>query len=105
MPDGSKLKDPCEAEDVDVTSNLTEQQRESLATSAQMLLRRIHFRQMHKVLHMDLLPSYEERKAQKKKEQEEKKKLKEQNLESNGTTKADESEATKENVTEEAVSA
>jgi hypothetical protein len=48
------LRDPCEHEDVDVTSYLTLQQREDLTRSAQHFLRMMHFRQIHIVLGMPM---------------------------------------------------
>jgi len=50
LEDGCGLKDPCEKEDVDVTANLTNQEKEDITRSAQEYLRRMHFRQLFKVL-------------------------------------------------------
>ena len=53
MQNGTGIKDPCEDGDVDVTSNLTLQQREDITHSAQRYLRLMHFRQIYKVLGMN----------------------------------------------------
>jgi len=53
MPYGPGIKDPCEQGDVDVTENLTVQQREDITHSAQRYLRLMHFRQIYKVLGMN----------------------------------------------------
>ena len=53
MPFGTGIKDPCEQGDVDVTANLTVQQREDITHSAQRYLRLMHFRQIYKVLGMN----------------------------------------------------
>ena len=52
MPGGPGLKDPCEKGDVDVTTNMSVQQREDITHSAQRYLRLMHFRQIYKVLGM-----------------------------------------------------
>ena len=36
LEDGCGLKDPCEKEDVDVTANLTNQEKEDITRSAQV---------------------------------------------------------------------
>ncbi|XP_067644397.1 zinc finger RNA-binding protein [Eurosta solidaginis] len=53
---GPGLLDPCEKEAQDALHDLTKQQREDLTVSAQLFLRYIAFRQIHKVLGMDQLP-------------------------------------------------
>ena len=40
-PDGPGLKDPCEREDIDVVSDLDNQQREDLMASAQDFIRKV----------------------------------------------------------------
>ena len=44
------MQDPCERDDVDVTENLTLQQREDLTASAQTFVRKMAFRKIHEVL-------------------------------------------------------
>lgn len=53
---GPGLLDPCEKEPEDALAELSKQQREDITVSAQMFLRFIAFRQIHKVLGMDPLP-------------------------------------------------
>lgn len=53
---GPGLLDPCEKEPEDALTNLSRQQREDITVSAQMFLRFIAFRQIHKVLGMEPLP-------------------------------------------------
>ncbi|KPI97055.1 Zinc finger RNA-binding protein [Papilio xuthus] len=53
---GPGLRDPCEKELVDALGNLPSQKREDLTASAQQYLRQIAFRQIHKVLDMEMLP-------------------------------------------------
>ncbi|XP_014359332.2 zinc finger RNA-binding protein isoform X7 [Papilio machaon] len=53
---GPGLRDPCEKELVDALGNLPPQKREDLTASAQQFLRQIAFRQIHKVLDMEMLP-------------------------------------------------
>ena len=50
LEDGAGLKDPCEKEESDVTGLLSVQEKEDLTRSAQEYLRRMHFRQLYKVL-------------------------------------------------------
>jgi zinc finger RNA-binding protein len=57
LPGGPGLYDPCEKEPYDVTATLTNQQREDITALAQHTLRLIAFRQIHKVLGMDPLPT------------------------------------------------
>ncbi|KAK2157814.1 hypothetical protein LSH36_184g08062 [Paralvinella palmiformis] len=57
LPGGPGLYDPCEKEATDATSGLTSQEREDITASAQHALRLIAFRQIHKVLGMDQLPT------------------------------------------------
>uniref|UniRef100_A0A1B6GME0 DZF domain-containing protein n=1 Tax=Cuerna arida TaxID=1464854 RepID=A0A1B6GME0_9HEMI len=56
LPHGPGLLDPCEKEPVDASAGLTPQQREDLTASAQHALRLFAFRQIHKVLGMEMLP-------------------------------------------------
>ena len=60
MSNGTGIKDPCEDGDVDVTTNLTVQQREDITHSAQRYLRLMHFRQIFKVLGMNEEDFYDE---------------------------------------------
>lgn len=53
---GPGLLDPCEKEPEDALAALSKQQREDITVSAQMFLRFIAFRQIHKVLGMEPLP-------------------------------------------------
>ncbi|XP_055635315.1 zinc finger RNA-binding protein isoform X2 [Toxorhynchites rutilus septentrionalis] len=53
---GPGLLDPCEKEPEDALAGLSKQQREDITISAQMFLRFIAFRQIHKVLGMEPLP-------------------------------------------------
>nr|XP_046260335.1 interleukin enhancer-binding factor 3 homolog isoform X2 [Scatophagus argus] len=54
LEDGPGIKDPCEKEMVDASTDLTPQQCEDITQSAQFALRLCAFGQMHKVLGMDL---------------------------------------------------
>uniref|UniRef100_A0A1B6DDM7 DZF domain-containing protein n=2 Tax=Clastoptera arizonana TaxID=38151 RepID=A0A1B6DDM7_9HEMI len=54
---GPGLLDPCEKEPTDATTGLTPQQREDITASAQHALRLMAFRQIHKVLGMEMLPA------------------------------------------------
>uniref|UniRef100_A0A4W3GN86 Zinc finger RNA-binding protein n=1 Tax=Callorhinchus milii TaxID=7868 RepID=A0A4W3GN86_CALMI len=56
LPDGPGLLDPCEKDQSDALSCMTDQQREDITASAQHALRLLAFRQIHKVLGMDPLP-------------------------------------------------
>ncbi|XP_068622409.1 zinc finger RNA-binding protein isoform X2 [Battus philenor] len=56
LEQGPGLRDPCEKELVDALGNLPPQKREDLTASAQQFLRQIAFRQIHKVLDMEMLP-------------------------------------------------
>lgn len=57
LPGGPGLYDPCEKDPVDAAAGLSNQEREDITASAQHALRLIAFRQIHKVLGMDALPS------------------------------------------------
>ncbi len=57
MPDGPGLLDPCEKEPTDAAATLTNQQRGDITSSAQHALRLIAFRQIHKVLGIEALPT------------------------------------------------
>ncbi|KAK3098799.1 hypothetical protein FSP39_023235 [Pinctada imbricata] len=57
LPGGPGLYDPCEKDPTDAASSLTNQEREDITASAQHALRLIAFRQIHKVLGMDPLPT------------------------------------------------
>ncbi|XP_076465037.1 zinc finger RNA-binding protein-like isoform X2 [Babylonia areolata] len=56
LPGGPGLYDPCEKEPTDALASLTNQMREDLVASAQHALRLLAFRQIHKVLGMEMLP-------------------------------------------------
>lgn len=56
LPTGPGLLDPCEKNPTDAAAKLANQEREDITASAQHALRLISFRQIHKVLGMDLLP-------------------------------------------------
>jgi len=56
LPGAPGLYDPCEREPTDAAANLSSQEREEITASAQQILRLVAFRQIHKVLEMDLLP-------------------------------------------------
>uniref|UniRef100_A0A3P8VYM2 Zinc finger RNA-binding protein n=1 Tax=Cynoglossus semilaevis TaxID=244447 RepID=A0A3P8VYM2_CYNSE len=58
---GPGLVDPCEKKPVDTLSTMGEQQREDITSSAQLALRLLAFRQIHKVLGMDPLPQMNQR--------------------------------------------
>ena len=60
LKDGPGLKDPCEKEELDVTANLSLQQKEDLTQSAQRYLRFMHFRQIYRVLGMSREEYYDE---------------------------------------------
>lgn len=49
------IMDPCEKEPTDCLATLTKQQREDITVSSQQFLRLIAFRQIHKVLAMEML--------------------------------------------------
>ncbi|XP_053559108.1 zinc finger RNA-binding protein 2 isoform X2 [Bombina bombina] len=61
LPDGPGLQDPCENETQDALEPMTRQQREDITASAQHALRMMAFRQIHKVLGMELLPPQKNR--------------------------------------------
>ena len=48
------VKDPCEREEASPIQNLTKQEKEDVTKSAQYYLRLMHFRQIHKVLGMEM---------------------------------------------------
>ena len=54
MESGTGLKDPCEKESEDVAAHLNSQQKEDLTFCAQRYLRMMHFRQIHKVLGLEV---------------------------------------------------
>lgn len=58
---GVHLVDPCEKDPVDALTPLTLQQREDITVSAQNALRLLTFRQVNKVLGMDMLPIKQQR--------------------------------------------
>uniref|UniRef100_A0A158R5J6 DZF domain-containing protein n=1 Tax=Syphacia muris TaxID=451379 RepID=A0A158R5J6_9BILA len=53
---GPSLKDPCEKENVDAVSNMSNQQREDITSTSQHALRLIAFNQLYKVLDIQRLP-------------------------------------------------
>ncbi|CAF0974114.1 unnamed protein product [Brachionus calyciflorus] len=55
LPNETGILDPCEKEPVDVTDNLTGQQREEITGSAHMALRLMAFKQIHKILGIELI--------------------------------------------------
>ncbi|XP_066510518.1 spermatid perinuclear RNA-binding protein-like isoform X2 [Hoplias malabaricus] len=57
LPGGPGLRDPCEKEQVDTLSAMTNDQAELLTHTAQHALRLLAFRQIHRFLQMDPLPS------------------------------------------------
>jgi len=57
LPDSPGFLDPCEKEPMDSASNLTNQEREDITSSAQHAMRMIAFRQINKVLGIDALPA------------------------------------------------
>ncbi|KAM8871652.1 spermatid perinuclear RNA-binding protein isoform 1-T3 [Synchiropus picturatus] len=57
LPGGPGLHDPCEKEPTDTLANLTDQQAETITSSAQHALRLMAFGQLYKVLEMEPLPS------------------------------------------------
>uniref|UniRef100_A0A183C7H0 DZF domain-containing protein n=1 Tax=Globodera pallida TaxID=36090 RepID=A0A183C7H0_GLOPA len=52
----SKLIDPCEKEQNDVFSHITDQEREDITSSAQHAIRLIAYNQLYKILGIDRLP-------------------------------------------------
>merc|ERR1712227_1173951 len=56
LADSPGFLDPCEKEPMDAAIELTNQEREDITSSSQHALRLIAFRQVHKVLGMELLP-------------------------------------------------
>ncbi|CAI6364574.1 unnamed protein product [Macrosiphum euphorbiae] len=58
---GIHLVDPCEKDPVDALAPLTVQQREDITLSAQNALRLLTFRQVNKVLGMEMLPIKQQR--------------------------------------------
>ena len=48
------VKDPCEREEASPIQNLTKQEKEDVTKSAQYYLRLMHFRQIYKVLGMEM---------------------------------------------------
>jgi len=58
---GIHLIDPCEKDPVDALAPLTLQQREDITLSAQNALRLLTFRQVNKVLGMEMLPIKQQR--------------------------------------------
>ncbi|XP_054836177.1 zinc finger RNA-binding protein-like isoform X2 [Eublepharis macularius] len=57
LADGPGLQDPCEKEATDVLQSMSRQAREEVTASSQHALRMLAFRQIHKVLGMEPLPS------------------------------------------------
>jgi len=57
LPDSPGFLDPCEKEPMDSATNLTNQEREDITSSAQHAMRMIAFRQIHKVLGIPALPA------------------------------------------------
>ncbi|KAM9384085.1 zinc finger RNA-binding protein isoform 2-T2 [Pholidichthys leucotaenia] len=57
LPAGPGLMDPCEKEPTDALESMMLQAREDITASAQHALRLLAFRQIHKVLGMESLPS------------------------------------------------
>jgi len=56
MPDGKGLRDPCEREAVDVLASMSSQEREDVTKSAQVAVRKVHFRKLYEVLGMERFP-------------------------------------------------
>ncbi|XP_047633468.1 zinc finger RNA-binding protein 2 isoform X2 [Phacochoerus africanus] len=56
LTDGPGLQDPCERDQMDALGSMTLQEREDITASAQHALRMLAFRQIHKILGIDLLP-------------------------------------------------
>lgn len=56
LNDNPGVLDPCEKDPMDAASEMKPQQREDITSSAQLALRLISFRQIHKVLGMDPMP-------------------------------------------------
>ncbi|XP_050441323.1 zinc finger RNA-binding protein 2 isoform X2 [Adelges cooleyi] len=67
---GVHLLDPCEKDPVDALASLSVQQREDITLSAQNMLRLIAFRQVNKVLGMELLPIKQQRMSTRKRRRE-----------------------------------
>ncbi|XP_050525767.1 zinc finger RNA-binding protein [Daktulosphaira vitifoliae] len=63
---GIHLVDPCEKDPVDALAPLTVQEREDITMSAQNVLRLLAFRQVNKVLGMELLPIKQSRYTRKR---------------------------------------
>uniref|UniRef100_A0A3Q3XCZ3 DZF domain-containing protein n=1 Tax=Mola mola TaxID=94237 RepID=A0A3Q3XCZ3_MOLML len=57
LSDGPGLMDPCEKEPIDALENMVLQDREDITISAQHALRLLAFRQIHKILGMESLPT------------------------------------------------
>ncbi|KAK5623882.1 hypothetical protein CRENBAI_001496, partial [Crenichthys baileyi] len=57
LPDGPALMDPCEKEPTDALESMKPQARQDITASAQHALRLLAFRQIHKVLGMESLPT------------------------------------------------
>uniref|UniRef100_H3DDI5 Zinc finger RNA-binding protein n=1 Tax=Tetraodon nigroviridis TaxID=99883 RepID=H3DDI5_TETNG len=57
LSDGPGLMDPCEKEATDVLDNMVPQDREEITINAQQALRLLAFRQIHKILGMEPLPT------------------------------------------------
>ena len=48
------VKDPCERDEVSAIQNMTKQEKEDVTKSAQYYLRLMHFRQIYRVLGMQM---------------------------------------------------
>jgi len=57
LPGTPGIHDPCEKDPTDASDNLTDQEREDITAYAQNALRLLAFRQIHKVLDMEPLPT------------------------------------------------
>ncbi|XP_047231572.1 zinc finger RNA-binding protein isoform X4 [Girardinichthys multiradiatus] len=57
LPDGPALMDPCEKDPTDALESMKPQARQDITASAQHALRLLAFRQIHKVLGMESLPT------------------------------------------------
>eukprot|EP00066_Takifugu_rubripes_P023887 XP_011613153.1 PREDICTED: zinc finger RNA-binding protein 2 isoform X1 [Takifugu rubripes] len=57
LSDGPGLMDPCEKEPTDALDNMVPQDREEITVDAQQALRQLAFRQIHKILGMEPLPT------------------------------------------------
>jgi zinc finger RNA-binding protein len=55
LENGPGLHDPCELQATDAIEYLKEQQREDITSSAQMALRLLAFKEIHRILGMDIL--------------------------------------------------